>query len=73
MDEIVGTVAETLVAQVLGRSESSRFETKRVSGKMVSKTLETICTFANTQSGTLVGWQRGRHRSTSGQIGHEKA
>lgn len=54
MDEIVGTVAETLIAQVLGRAESARFETKRVSGKMVGKALETICAFANTQGGTLV-------------------
>lgn len=53
MDEIVGIVAETLIAQVLGRGESSRFETKRVSGKMVGKALETICAFANTQGGTL--------------------
>ena len=48
MDEIVGTVAETLIAQVLGRTKSSRFKTKRVSGKMIGKALETICAFANT-------------------------
>lgn len=54
MDEIVGATAETLIAQVLGRAESARFETKRVSGKMVGKALETICAFANTQGGTLV-------------------
>jgi len=30
-----------------------RFESKRVSGKMVGKALETICAFANTAGGTL--------------------
>lgn len=54
MDDIVAAAAETLIAQVLGRAESRRFETKRVSGKMVGKALETICAFANTQGGTLV-------------------
>jgi len=54
MDEIIGATAETLIARVLDRAESARFETKRVSGKMVGKALETICVFANTQGGTLV-------------------
>jgi len=54
MDEIVGTQAEALVAQVIKRAESGRFETKRVSGKMAGKALETICAFANTLGGSLV-------------------
>lgn len=37
MDELTGINAETLIARVLTRPESARFETKRVSGKMVSK------------------------------------
>ena len=41
--------SETLIARVLARTESVRFETKRVSGKMVGKALETICAFANTE------------------------
>jgi ATP-dependent DNA helicase RecG len=36
------------------RPESDRFETKRVSGKMVGKALETICALANAQGGVLV-------------------
>lgn len=39
---------------VLSRSESNELETKRVSGKMVGKALETVCAFANTQGGWLV-------------------
>ena len=54
MDEITGTKAETLIARILARPESVRFETKRVSGKMVGKALETICAFTNTLGGTLV-------------------
>lgn len=54
MDDLTGARAEEWIAQVIGRTESTRFETKRVSGKMVSKALETICAFANTQGGLLV-------------------
>jgi len=54
MDELTGTKAETLIARILARPESVHFETKRVSGKMVGKALETICAFANTLGGTLV-------------------
>lgn len=39
---------------VLPQPESSRLETKRVSGKMVGKALETVCAFANTEGGWLV-------------------
>lgn len=53
MDEVTGIRAETLIAQLLDQPESVRFETKRVSGKMVGKSLETICAFANTQGGLL--------------------
>ena len=53
MDEIRGALPEMLIADVVGRVESTRFETKRVSGKMVGKALETICAFANTRGGTL--------------------
>jgi ATP-dependent DNA helicase RecG len=35
-------------------AESEVFETKRVSGKMVGKALETVCAFANGQGGWLV-------------------
>jgi ATP-dependent DNA helicase RecG len=43
-----------LLAWVLPQSESVVLETKRVSGKMVGKSLETICAFANTQGGWLL-------------------
>lgn len=42
-----------LVAAVLSTEEGPRFETKRVSGKMVHKALETVCAFANTEGGVL--------------------
>jgi ATP-dependent DNA helicase RecG len=42
------------LADVLRNEESQQFETKRVSGKMVGKALETICAFANTAGGHLV-------------------
>ncbi len=53
MDEVTGAKAEALIARILDRPESVRFESKRVSGKMVGKALETICAFANTQGGLL--------------------
>lgn len=43
-----------LLDQVLSLAESRHLEFKRVSGKMVSKALETICAFANTEGGILV-------------------
>jgi len=52
----------------LSRAESMELETKRVSGKMVHKALETICAFANTQGGWLLlgvedaNKAKGRHR-----------
>lgn len=42
-----------LLDLVLSKKESFKLETKRVSGKMVGKALETICAFANTQGGLL--------------------
>jgi len=53
MDEIVGTKAAALIATLTAQPETARFESKRVSGKMVGKALETICAFANTAGGTL--------------------
>ncbi len=43
-----------LLDRVLSQAESSVLETKRVSGKMVGKALETICAFANTKGGWLL-------------------
>ncbi len=37
MDEVTGTSAEALTARLLDSPESVRFETKRVSGKMVGE------------------------------------
>lgn len=55
------SLAEQLISFALARAESQSIETKRVSGKMVSKALETICAFANTQSGWLIlGVEDGR-------------
>ena len=42
------------IKKLLDQPESLKFETKRVSGKMVGKALETICAFANTSGGILV-------------------
>jgi ATP-dependent DNA helicase RecG len=44
----------SLVHELLSRDEGHRFETKRVSGKMVHKALETICAFSNADGGLLV-------------------
>ena len=50
-----------LLALALARTESQQIETKRVSGKMVAKALETICAFANTVGGWLIlGVEDGR-------------
>ena len=53
MIEVNGPEAATQVNNLLAQSESARFESKRVSGKMVGKALETLCAFANTSGGTL--------------------
>lgn len=46
--------ARRMLDGVLSQAETNGLETKRVSGKMVGKALETICAFANTQGGWLV-------------------
>jgi len=45
---------DALLRQLLTMAENRRLEFKRVSGKMVSKALETVCAFANTEGGLLV-------------------
>ena len=61
MRDANSTLAQQLIAVALARTESQQIETKRVSGKMVSKALETICAFANTHSGWLMlGVEDGR-------------
>lgn len=47
-------VSEELIPLWLAADESQRLEFKRVSGKMVSKALETVCAFANADGGVLV-------------------
>ena len=47
-------LTQRLLDWVLPQAESQGLETKRVSGKMVGKALETLCAFANTQGGWLV-------------------
>lgn len=54
MREMEAQNAKALLVIVLEAAETQRLETKRVSGKMVAKALETICAFANTQGGWLV-------------------
>ena len=53
MHDLTAPQAEALIATLLAQPETVRFESKRVSGKMVGKALETICAFANTAGGTL--------------------
>lgn len=43
-----------LLDWALPRAETVQLETKRVSGKMVGKALETVCAFANNQGGWLI-------------------
>ena len=68
MDEITGSQAENLIDRTLAQTESARWETKRVSGKMVGKALETLCAFANSRGETLAlgvedtAKAQGRHR-----------
>jgi ATP-dependent DNA helicase RecG len=53
MNDLLGPQADALLLNLLSQPESTRFESKRVSGKMVGKALETLCAFANTAGGTL--------------------
>ncbi|MGJ7544970.1 RNA-binding domain-containing protein [Variovorax sp. LT1R16] len=54
MHDMEAHLARILLARVLSRTETQQWETKRVSGKMVGKALETVCAFANTQGGWLI-------------------
>ncbi|MDR2849983.1 MAG: putative DNA binding domain-containing protein [Verrucomicrobiota bacterium] len=45
--------ANALLDALLDSSETQTLETKRVSGKMVGRALETVCAFANTRGGSL--------------------
>lgn len=47
-------VSAGLFQAALEGRETLHLETKRVSGKMVAKALETLCAFANTQGGWLI-------------------
>ncbi len=53
MRELNAQETQVFLDWVLPSGESQRLETKRVSGKMVGKALETVCAFANTQGGWL--------------------
>ena len=53
-DWLPATVSADLFQAALEGRESLQLETKRVSGKMVAKALETLCAFANTQGGWLI-------------------
>jgi ATP-dependent DNA helicase RecG len=48
------TLTRQLLTTFLPLAESDFLETKRVSGKMVGKALETVCAFANTRGGWLL-------------------
>ncbi|MGQ3686292.1 MAG: AlbA family DNA-binding domain-containing protein [Candidatus Loosdrechtia sp.] len=45
---------QSIIEKLISWDENISFETKRVSGKMVRKALETIVAFANTEGGFLV-------------------
>jgi ATP-dependent DNA helicase RecG len=53
LHELDPDLGQRLLASLLSGQESQYLETKRVSGKMVGKALETICAFANTRGGIL--------------------
>jgi ATP-dependent DNA helicase RecG len=42
------------IRELLERPEGVRYETKRVSNRMVQRALETICAFSNTEGGLLI-------------------
>lgn len=54
MQDADGRLTSRLLDWALSQTESTFLETKRVSGKMIAKALETVCAFANTQSGWLL-------------------
>ena len=47
MHDLSGPQADALIATLMAQPETARFESKRISGKMVGKALETLCAFAN--------------------------
>jgi ATP-dependent DNA helicase RecG len=53
MTQPTGPTDEQLSEAIVARREGLHFETKRVSNKSVSKALETVCAFANTEGGIL--------------------
>src|SRR3990170_4807933 len=53
MTEHTGPTAEQLADAIVGKREGLHFETKRVSNRAVSKALETVSAFANTEGGIL--------------------
>ena len=57
------------IEKLLAVHESRTLDFKRVSGKMVSKALETICAFANTEGGILVlGVADEKHESGAARV-----
>ena len=54
MPALPDATANGLLDAVLEGRETLQLETKRVSGKMVSKALQTICAFANAHGGWLM-------------------
>lgn len=53
-DQSQTPLSSSEVAAILAADEGPRLEFKRVSGKMVSKAMETLCAFANADGGTLI-------------------
>lgn len=53
MTDLTGRAAEQLADAIVARRETLHLEAKRVSNKMVSRALDTICAFANTGGGIL--------------------
>ena len=53
MIDLTAAQSEPRIVSLLTAHESQTLDFKRVSGKMVSKALETICAFANTEGGAL--------------------
>jgi hypothetical protein len=47
-------MGDGLLNWALSQAETFQLETKRVSGKVVGKALETVCAFANTDGGYLL-------------------
>lgn len=54
MRDMTAADARPLLDWALSSGETQNLETKRVSGKMVGKALETVCAFANTRGGWLL-------------------